>query len=112
MISDITSLGALSHLESLIFARNTVIDLPEFTEDSALITIDGSHNQIISLDSLAGLQNLNNVFMDYNAEISSVSALASCHCLIQVKVYGTQVTDVTELLNMDVIVEFDPTLTM
>ena len=112
MISDITSLGALSHLESLIFARNTVIDLPEFAEDSALITIDGSHNQITSLDSLAGLQNLNNVFMDYNAEISSVSALASCHCLIQVKVYGTQVTDVTELLNMDVIVEFDPTLTM
>lgn len=112
MISDITSLGALSHLESLIFARNTVIDLPEFAEDSALITIDGSHNQIISLDSLAGLQNLNNVFMDYNAEISSVSALASCHCLIQVKVYGTQVTDVTELLSMDVIVEFDPTLTM
>lgn len=112
MISDITSLGALSHLESLIFARNTVIDLPEFAEDSALITIDGSHNQITSLDSLAGLQNLNNVFMDYNAEISSVSALASCHCLIQVKVYGTQVTDVTELLSMDVIVEFDPTLTM
>ena len=50
--------------------------------------------------------------MDYNEEIYSVSALASCHCLIQVKVYGTQVTDVTELLNMDVIVEFNPTLTM
>ena len=55
---------------------------------------------------------MNNVFMDYNTEIYSVSALTSCHCLIQVKVYGTQVTDVTELLNMDVIVEFDPTLTM
>ena len=112
MISDIMSLGALSSLESLIFSRNTVIDLPEFADDSALITIDGSHNQITSLDALGGLQNLNNVFMDYNTEIYSVSALTSCHCLIQVKVYGTQVTDVTELLNMDVIVEFDPTLTM
>lgn len=112
MVSDITSLGVLSSLETLNFSRNSVIDLPEFADDSALITIDGSHNKITSLDALSGLENLNNVFMDYNEEIYSVSALASCHCLIQVKVYGTQVTDVTELLNMDVIVEFNPTLTM
>lgn len=112
MVSEITCLGSLSTLETLIFARNQVIDLPEFAEDSALITIDGSHNLITSLDVLGGLDNLNNVFMDYNAEIDSVSALTSCHCLIQVKVYGTQVEDVSELLAMDVIVEFDPTLSM
>lgn len=112
MISDITSLGVLSTLESLIFARNNVVDLPEFADDCALITIDGSHNKITSLDALEGLENLNNVFMDYNEELSSVYALTSCHRLIQVKVYGTQVTDVTDLLNMDVIVEFDPTLAM
>lgn len=112
MVSDITSLGTLSALETLIFARNSVVDLPEFAEDCALITIDGSHNQITSLDALEGLSNLNNVFMDYNAEISSVSVLTSCHCLIQVKVYGTKVEDVSDLLAMDVIVEFDPTLSM
>ena len=112
LVSEITSLGVLSTLETFIFSHNSVIDLPEFDDDCALITIDGSHNQIASLDALEGIYNLNNVFMDYNAEISSVSVLASCHCLIQVKVYGTKVEDVSELLAMNVIVEFDPTLSM
>ena len=112
MVSEITSLSTLSSLETLIFSRNTVVDLPEFDDDCALITIDGSHNQITSLDALEGLENLNNVFMDYNEEISSVSPLTSCYCLIQVKVYGTSVEDVSELLAMDVLVEFDPTLAM
>lgn len=112
MVSDITSLGVLSNLETFVFSRNSVVDLPEFDDDCALITIDGSHNQITSLDALEGLYNLNNVFMDYNTEISSVSALTSCHCLIQVKVYGTQVEDVSDLLDMNVIVEFDPTQAM
>ena len=70
-----------------------VIDFTEFCEKY--------FNEVVVISSI-----------DYNEEIYSVSALSSCHCLIQVKVYGTQVTDVTELLNMDVIVEFNPTLTM
>ena len=112
MITEISSLGTLFSLETLNFSRNTVVDLPAFSVDCALITIDGSHNQIASLDALEGLENLNNVFMDYNTEISSVSPLASCYCLIQVKVYGTNVDDVSELLDMDVLVEFDPTIAM
>ena len=112
MISEITSLGALFSLETLNFSRNTVVDLPEFAVDCALITIDGSHNLITSLDALEGLENLNNVFMDYNTEISSVSPLTSCYRLIQVKVYGTNVDDVSELLDMNVLVEFDPTIAM
>lgn len=112
LLSDISSLNALNKLESLVFSRNTVSELPEFAKDCALITIDGSHNQIQSLSALEGLENLNNVFMDYNEELSSISPLTSCHRLVQVKVYGTKVENVSALLEMDVVVEFDPTLAM
>ena len=59
---------------------------------------------------MEGLVNLNNVFMDYNEELESVEPLVNCPRLVQVKVYGTNVADVTALLDMDVVVEFDPTL--
>ena len=111
-IADISTLSALSPMSIFDFSHNVVTELPEFTSDCALITIDGSHNQLSSLSALGGLQNLNNVYMDYNEGISSVSALESCSRLVQVKVYGTQVSDVTSLLNMGVVVEFDPTLGM
>ena len=111
-ITDISGFSALSKMTSLNFSRNTVAELPEFTKDCALVTIDGSHNLLTSLKNLGGLVNLNNVFMDYNEEISSIKPLVDCNRLVQVKVYGTKVEDVTELLEMDVLVEFDPTLAM
>ena len=77
-----------------------------------MVTIDGSHNKIVSLDELEGLENLNNVFMDYNEELSSIEPLVNCHRIVQVKVYGTKVADVSALLEMEVVVEFDPTLRM
>lgn len=112
LIEDISGLSALTKLESLNFSRNSVAQLPEFAKDCTLITIDGSHNKITSLEALKGLENLNNVFMDYNEELDSVAPLASCNRLVQVKVYGTKVEDVSALLEMDVIVEFNPTLGM
>lgn len=111
-VVDITGLSTLTNMTIFNFSHNTVTDLPAFAQDCALITIDGSHNQLSSLSALDGLYNLNNVFMDYNEGISSIAPLVNCSRLVQVKVYGTQVSDVTSLLNMDVIVEFDPTLGM
>jgi len=111
-VTDISSFNALTKLESLLFSRNQVEALPEFATDCALITIDGSHNKIEKLNNLKGLQNLNNVFMDYNEKLSSIKPLTSCTRLVQVKVYGTKVKDVSALLEMDVVVEFDPTLAM
>lgn len=111
-ITDISGFSALSKMTSFNFSRNTVAELPAFAKDCALITIDGSHNLLTSLENLGGLENLNNVYMDYNAEISSVKPLVDCNRLVQVKVYGTKVEDVTALLEMDVLVEFDPTLAM
>ena len=111
-ISDISGFSSLTKLVSFNFSRNTVTDLPEFAKDCDLVSIDGSHNLLSSLKALGGLANLNNVFMDYNEEISSIQPLVDCNRLVQVKVYGTKVKDVTALLDMDVLVEFDPTLAM
>lgn len=112
MIADISSLSALVNLETLNFSRNVVTELPAFEKECALITLDGSHNQLTSLSALDGLVNLNNVFMDYNEELESIEPLVNCPRLVQVKVYGTKVAEVSALLDMDVVVEFDPTLRM
>ena len=59
-----------------------------------------------------GLEALNGVYMDYNENLSSIEPLVNCPRLVQVKVYGTSVAEVKSLLDMDVVVEFDPTLRM
>jgi len=83
--------------------------LPQWNTDCALITIDGSYNALRSLDALAGLSYLNNIFMDYNKNITSVNALASCPNMIQVNVYGTKVTQVGALTSHSIIVNYNPT---
>lgn len=108
-LTDISSLGAASGLMYLDFSRNQVTALPQFADDSNLVTIDGSHNLLTSIDALAGLQMLNNVYMDYNTELSSISSLASCYLLIRVDVYGTKVTDIDDLTANSVVVNYDPT---
>ena len=108
-ITDISKLGSLNALQELNFANNTVTVLPKWEKDCALVTIDGTNNLLDSLDNLAGLENLNNVLMDYNADITSVDALASCHLLMQVNVYGTQVSEVSKLTDQGVLVSYNPT---
>lgn len=112
ILVDISGLAALTNLQTFDFSRNSVAALPAFDKTCALITIDGSHNKLTALDALEGLENLNNVFMDYNEELESIEPLVNCPRIVQVKVYGTKVAEVSALLNMDVIVEFDPTLRM
>lgn len=108
-LSDIAALSNLNKLTDLNFANNQVAKLPQFKTDCALVNIDGSYNQLDTLTPLGGLTKLNNVFMDYNKGISSVSALADCPMLIQVNVYGTKVKQVSALTSMNVIVNYDPT---
>ncbi len=108
-LTSIDKLSALNKMTAFDFSRNKVTALPKFAKTSALVTIDGSHNQISSLDPLSGLKKLNNVYMDYNANISSVKSLASCPLLIQVNVYGTKVKDVKALTDQSVKVNHNPT---
>ncbi len=108
-LTDISAVAGLTALEALDFSYNQVTSLPGFSKSCALVTVDGSHNDLGSLDPLAGLENLNKIYMDYNADISSVSALKDCRVLVLVNVYGTKVTDVSALTSQDIIVNFNPT---
>ncbi len=108
-IVDISMLSGLNSLADLNFSNNQVTELPAWSSDSLLVNIDGSNNLLESLESLAGLQRLNNVFMDYNTEIDSVECLAGCPVLIQVNVFGTKVTEVNSLTSQSIVVNFDPT---
>lgn len=107
-LADISVLAQLKNVMYFNFSHNQVSQLPEFEKDCKLVTIDGSHNQLSSLDALSGLEHLNKVYMDYNAQVSSVKSLAKCHALYEVSVYETKVTDVTPLTNQSVIVYFTP----
>lgn len=107
-LTDITTLSTLTNMLYFDFSYNKVSKLPEFAKNCALVTINGSNNSLSSLDSLGGLENLNNIHMDYNTEISSVKALAKCPTLIEVNVYATKVKDVTALTNQSVIVNYNP----
>lgn len=108
-LTDITSLASLVKLQELNFAYNKVTALPKFPATCALVTIDGSNNLLTKLDALSGLKALNNVFMDYNEKVSSVTSLAKCPVLIQVHVFGTKVKDVKALTDQSIIVRYDPT---
>lgn len=107
----ITSLDALSahiNITYLKFAHNQVTVLPKWDASAAFVTIDGSYNLISDLTPLGNLKNINNILMDYNENIQSVEALASCPVLIQVNIYGTKVTDVKMLTDQSIIVNYNP----
>ena len=108
-LTDVTSLSTLVNMLNFNFSHNQVIALPTFQADCALVTIDGSHNLLETLAPLGGLKELNNIYMDYNEAITQIDPLKDCPKLILVNVYGTKVADVTVLLDMSVVVNYDPT---
>ena len=110
-VNAITSLESLKdHMQitTLNFSNNQVTQLPAWSKTSKLVTIDGSYNNISDLSPLAGHENINNILMDYNANISSVDMLADCHVLIVVNVYGTQVRESKVLTDQDIILNCTP----
>ncbi len=112
--NQITSLGGLSGIDTLReldFSYNLVTSIPNLGEGSELVKIVGDNNQVTDISALAGSSFLNYVFLDYNPDLSDISALTSCGVLVQVNAFGTQVTSesVAPLLDMNVIVNYDPT---
>jgi len=109
-LTNIIPLSALNKLAILNFSNNKVTALPQWNVSaSELVSIDGSYNQLKTLEPLKELPRLNHVLMDYNKEIKSVNELASCPVLIKVSIYGTKVTDVTVLTDQSILVNYNPT---
>ena len=107
-LTDITALSSLVNLEVFDFSYNDITVLPALPQDCALNTINGEHNFMEDVSALGGMVNLAYVYMDYN-NLSDITFLKDCPNLVQVNVYGTNVTDVYTLLDMGVIVNYDPT---
>ena len=111
-VADIRMLDDLVELQHFNFSNNLVEELPEWPVDCALISIDGSYNQIRSINNLADFYYLNRVNMDYNADIDSVEALQNCPALVRVDVYGTGVTKISDVTALTeehgIIVNFTP----
>lgn len=110
-ITDLSPISGLLKLINLDFSYNTVSVMPALPEDCALVNVNGEHNVLVDVTALGGMENLNYVYLDYNADLEDISFLINCHQLVQVNVYGTKVpTDsVNELIDRSVIVNFDPT---
>jgi len=108
MIESLEALALHINITYLKFAHNQVTELPAWNSSAAFVTIDGAYNQISDLSPLGNLKNINNIMMDYNKNIESVEALATCPVLIQVNIYGTKVTDVKMLTDQSIIVNYNP----
>lgn len=91
-IADLTPLINHSELVMLDFSNNQITQLPSWIPSCKLVTINGNHNLISDLSPLAGLENLNNILMNGNTEISKLEMLLSCPLLIEVQVYDTKVS--------------------
>lgn len=107
-LTDITSLGSLVNMTTFDFSYNDITVLPSWPQDAALYSINGEHNFMEDISSLGGMAKLAYVYMDYN-NLTDISFLIDCPGLVQVNVYGTDVTDVYELIDAGVIVNYDPT---
>ena len=108
-LSDIDAVAELPELLTLNFSYNLVTELPQFTAECKLITFDGSHNQLKSVKPLSVVNSLNSVSVDYNEKLATIKPLASCHNLVVVNAYGTKVTEIKELTDRSIVVNYDPT---
>ena len=109
-LTSMVGLQRLMHLRILDLSYNQITELPVFQKTCELVNINMSHNLLQSVDLLADLPWLNTVNVDYNEEISDLLPLDTCPVLIRVNAYGTNVTEVSFLLEKSIIVNFDPTL--
>lgn len=107
-ISDISALGTLSNLDGFYFSHNSITALPAWPEGSKLRVIDGANNALESLAPLSVMKELAYVYLDYNA-LTDIEPIAGCTNLVQVNVYGNEISSVTALTDQDIIVNYDPT---
>lgn len=99
---------SLVNVVNLDVSYNDIKTIPDFPDTAALADFNGCHNFFEDVSGLAGLKALNNVYLDYN-NITDINVLSSCPNLIQVNVFSTNVTDVSSLQEMGVIISYDPT---
>ncbi len=110
-VTDISPLAALGELGTLLADHNAITAMPDFSKAVSLNRISLNYNQVDSVEGLRALPYLNFVAVDYN-KVSDLSPLLDCPTLVQVDAFANPVAEtVGELLELDVIVNYDPTYT-
>jgi len=110
-VADIAPLAGLEELGTLLADQNRITAMPDFSRAVSLNRISLNYNQVDSVEGLRALPYLNYVAVDYN-RVSDLSPLVECPTLVQVDAFANPVADtVGGLLEMDVIVNYDPTYT-
>ena len=107
-IEDISSLYTLTNLKKFDFSSNKVTALPDWPSGCALQTINGSYNAVENIDGLSKMEYLSYIYMEYNL-ITDIDALADCVCLVQLNVFGNEISDAAKLRERGIIVNYDPT---
>ena len=108
-IKDISVLAELPPLEEFNGDNNQITAIPDFDETtSPLWRFSVNHNEIESLEGLAGIDNLNFVLADYN-KIKDITVLESCRLLCQLDVWDNPIDQdgVKTLQDGGVIVNFN-----
>ncbi len=109
----LTSVDVIAELDALTYldaSYNAITALPVLKDTAPLGQINVAYNQIEDISVLAGLISLYYVNVDYNENLEDIECLATCYLLARVDAFGTKVTEVTKLLDMSVIVNYDPSV--
>ena len=109
-LSTLDVVTQMNDLLTLDFSYNTVNTLPTWDATAKLVTVNGKANNITDLKPLVVLENLNNILMDDNKNLSSISCLVDCKRIVRIEVFGTKVKDVSAFHDeMGIVIKYDPT---
>ncbi len=107
-LTSIDAVAGMTDLAYLDISNNSITALPELPKMESLQHFHASYNELTSIETLANQPLLAYVDVDYNPELEDVSCLETCSMLVKVDVFGTKVSDIQALLDMSVIVNYDP----
>lgn len=130
-LTDASGLAGCVNLTRLDLSNNELTNADAVKNLTKLTHLDISHNAVETLPSLAGLSSLQQFYASYNADLADISSLAglemlnyvdvdytavddilclkTCLNLVQVNAFGSKVRDAKELTDAGVIVRYDPT---
>lgn len=109
-LTEINMIASMPQLSYLDVSHNLIAEIPALNpEECRLSSFYAAYNKLEDVSHLAGLLELTYVNVDYNDNVEDVECLTTCHMLVQLDCFGTKVENVQALLNMGVIVNFDPT---
>lgn len=107
-LTAIDAIANMTRLSYLDISNNAITALPELPTMAQLQYFYASHNELTNIEMLANQPLLAYVDVDYNPELKDIICLASCPMLIKVDAFGTKVSEIQALLDMSVIVNYDP----